>query len=40
MIEGVIVADRNGIIIDINPSAEKFIGIESKDVSGLGVYDI
>lgn len=40
MIEGVIVADRNGIIIDINPPAEAVLGIKSKDVAGLRVSDI
>ena len=40
MIEGVIVADRNGIVIDINPSAESVLEINSDDVVGLRISDI
>ncbi|UUX93440.1 PAS domain-containing protein [Methanoplanus endosymbiosus] len=40
MIEGVIVADRNGVIIDINSSAETIMEIKSKDKVGLRVSDI
>lgn len=40
MANGLIIVNKNGIIIDFNPAAEKIIGVQAQDVIGENVKEV